>query len=757
METRRIKNHRHLPSENLTLTGTLGVCNFMVRIVLGIFLLISFFFMVGVGNVESATLRKPPNNLGLVGYWSFNDATSTSATDFSGRGNIGTLINMDHPGTATSGWGSGKFGTGLIFDGLGDYVTMNGVANDVTETSFTFSVWIKSGWTGAFDTVLAINTAGLGNQTQIFIDNTLTVRVYDGTQDATELSSSGSVVDGKWHHVVYSRSGATGTLYVDGVSQGTHNSSDTFTGTDLWSLGQEFDAGPTASDFFLGSMDEVRIYNRPLSQADVTVLYNTGLIQVNSSSAQRNIVTNGLIGYWTLDGGKMTVNTAYDSTASANTLSLLNGPQKTVGKTGQSINMDAVDDELFCTDANCGGATGGKLDMGTRDWTVMAWVKPENGGTNCNIRGTVVGKIGDDEIGWYLGIGGQFICAEIRGASNISSTLDGSTVPLNEWSHIAVVFDRDGNMTRYLNGVQTGTQDNISANNGSSVDHPHNFCIGARDGAGGCLERLYDGSVDEVRVYERVLTTSEIKQVYNAGVGAKVSNQNVISGSSLNSGLIGLWSFNGTDLTDQVYDRSGNGHNGYFSGGATSTAKTTGKIGQAINFDGVNDTVLIAHSSLLDLDMNESATFSFWVNKRSASANAGPIYKRTSGSPGYNIDILTTGAVSFAIGDLFSNNNKISNDTSTTMNLNEWYHVVVTYDGSISSTGIKIYFNGVLQSMTNAFDGYGGGSSSNGFDFSLGARESGTSRLLDGKMDEVRFYNRVLTTSEIKQLYLMGR
>jgi hypothetical protein len=155
--------------------------------------------------VYAGTLSKPTNNLGLVGYWSFNDATSTQATDFSGRGNTGTLINMDHPATATSGWGSGKFGTGLIFDGLGDYVTVNGVANDVVETSFTFSVWIKSGWTGAFDTVLAINTAGLGNQTQIFIDNTLTVRVYDGTQDATELSSSGSVVDGKWHHVVYTR------------------------------------------------------------------------------------------------------------------------------------------------------------------------------------------------------------------------------------------------------------------------------------------------------------------------------------------------------------------------------------------------------------------------------------------------------------------------------------------------------------------------------------------------------------------------
>ncbi len=730
--------------------------NYINKKLIFVFLL-SFFFVLP--KAESATIVKPANNLGLVGYWSFNEGTSTIATDFSGRGNTGTLNSFSAPATASSGWGSGRMGPGLNFDGTSDYVSIDGVANDVVETSFAFSVWIKSTWTAGFDTVLAINTAALGNQTQLFIDNTLTIRVYDGTQDATELSSSGSVVDGKWHHIVYSRSGATGTLYVDGVSQGTHTSSDTFSGTDLWSLGQEFDAGPVASDLYAGGMDEVRIYNRPLSGTEVLNLYNSGLIRVGSSNTQRNIVTTGLIGYWTLDGGEMTTNTAYDRSSSGNTLSLLNGPTKTVGKLGQSVNLDAVDDELYCTDANCGGTTGGKMDMGTRDWTAMAWIKPENGGTNCNIRGTVVGKIGDDEIGWYLGIGGQYVCAEIRGASNISSTLDGSQVPLNEWSHIAVVFDRDGNMTRYLNGVQTGTQDNISANNGSSVDHPHNFCLGGRDGAGGCTERLYDGSIDEVRVYERVLTLAEIKQIYDAGVGTKVnSSQGNFQGTGLSNGLIGYWSFNGLDLTDRVYDRSGTGNDGYLiSSMATSTAKVAGKLGQALNFDGADDTVLIPHSSLLDLDGSEPATFSFWINKESASVTAGPIYKRTSGSAGYNIDILTTGAVSFAIGDLFGNNNRIARETSSTMNLNEWYHVVVTYDGSITSGGINIYFDGVLQSMTNAFDNWGGGSSSNGIDFSLGARESGTSRQLDGKMDEVRMYNRVLTTSEIKQLYLMGR
>lgn len=727
-----------------------------------IFIFLGLFFFISP-KVEGATILKPANNLGLVGYWSFNEGTSTVATDFSGRGNTGTLNTFSVPAAASSGWGSGRMGSGLNFDGTSDYVSIDGVANDVVETSFAFSVWIKSTWAAGFDTVLAINTAALGNQTQLFIDNTLTIRVYDGTQDATELSSSGSVVDGKWHHVVYSRSGATGTLYVDGVSQGTHTSSDTFTGTDLWSLGQEFDAGPVASDLYAGGMDEVRIYSRPLSGTEVLNLYNSGLVRVGSANAQKNIVTSGLIGYWTLDGGEMTTNTAYDRSTSANTLSLLNGPLKTVGKVGQSVNLDAVDDELYCSDANCGGTTGGKMDMGTRDWTAMAWIKPENGGTNCNIRGTVVGKIGDDEIGWYLGIGGQYVCAEIRGASNISSTLDGSQVPLNEWSHIAVVFDRDGNMTRYLNGVQTGTQDNISANNGSSVDHPHNFCLGGRDGAGGCTERLYDGSIDEVRVYERVVTLAEIKQIYNAGVGTKVnSSQGNFQGTSLNNGLVGYWSFNGLDLTDRAYDRSGNSNDGYLVNMATSTSKVSGKVGQALNFDGTDDYVNAFSGATLD-DL-PSPTYSAWIKPRSAGGGRGTIVSKSDTASVIGLtyiffdNVTATNGISF-LRDTTGITDIGYTTVNNTVPLNEWTHVVVTWDGSIgNANNVRIYINGTESAYQISDTGVGTLESDAANNFTIGARSlTGSQRYFDGAIDEVRVYNRVITASEAKQLYLMGR
>jgi len=61
------------------------------------------FFLVAV-NADAAVLIRPPNNLGLVGYWSMNEGTSTIAGDFSGKGNNGVLTSMAFPPNASSGW-----------------------------------------------------------------------------------------------------------------------------------------------------------------------------------------------------------------------------------------------------------------------------------------------------------------------------------------------------------------------------------------------------------------------------------------------------------------------------------------------------------------------------------------------------------------------------------------------------------------------------------------------------------------------------
>jgi hypothetical protein len=87
----------------------------------------------------ASTLLNPPNNLGLVGYWSFDDGTSTQATDFSGNGNTGTLTTT---GSTLPAWTSGKKGNALSFDGSSSYVTAGKISGLAGATKATISAWL---------------------------------------------------------------------------------------------------------------------------------------------------------------------------------------------------------------------------------------------------------------------------------------------------------------------------------------------------------------------------------------------------------------------------------------------------------------------------------------------------------------------------------------------------------------------------------------------------------------------------------------
>ena len=78
------------------------------------------------------------------------------------------------------------------------------------------------------------------------------------------------------------------------------------------------------------------------------------------------------------------------------------------------------------------------------------------------------------------------------------------------------------------------------------------------------------------------------------------ASKNVIPGSTLQTGLVGLWSFDGKDMnwrTNKALDRSGQGNDGELVNMSTSTSPVSGKIGQGMSFDGVNDYVSAATSS----------------------------------------------------------------------------------------------------------------------------------------------------------------
>ena len=88
-------------------------------------------FLISPLVTKAGVIPKPPNNLGLVGYWSFEGTKDTSVDDFSGNGNTGTLTNMDAGSDYVSGHKTGS--TALDFDGSSDYVDL-GNSSTLTPT-----------------------------------------------------------------------------------------------------------------------------------------------------------------------------------------------------------------------------------------------------------------------------------------------------------------------------------------------------------------------------------------------------------------------------------------------------------------------------------------------------------------------------------------------------------------------------------------------------------------------------------------------
>ncbi len=211
----------------------------------------------------------------LIGYWDFDEGTisGTAVADSSGKENHGISVGNPTPVP-------GKVGTGALALGVSKYIIIDSVANDIQGADdITLSGWVKTATTTKTYWI-ACNTATGGNVILFAIDATLggVSYIYDGGTSLREIHSLNPVNDNQWHMLTYVKSGSVGTHYVDGVEQGTHIVSYApFSSDDLWSIGQEWDSANT-SDFFsdAGQLDEVAIWRRALTMAEIVKIYNAG-------------------------------------------------------------------------------------------------------------------------------------------------------------------------------------------------------------------------------------------------------------------------------------------------------------------------------------------------------------------------------------------------------------------------------------------------------------------------------------------------
>jgi hypothetical protein len=187
------------------------------------------------------------------------------------NGSASTSTGRDNQGFPLLGKNNGAVG----FNGSDNYIIIDGVAPLMgSVTDFTISCWAKCVDNGANQILVAVNGAALGTVTlmRISCDNdNKYFDVYDGS--GLDIAGTTNVADGNWHYFTYVRTGNVSNdayIYVDGVFENSGIHTSGLSSNDLWSIGQEWDAGPTASQFFNGQIANVQVYNRALSGAEIT-------------------------------------------------------------------------------------------------------------------------------------------------------------------------------------------------------------------------------------------------------------------------------------------------------------------------------------------------------------------------------------------------------------------------------------------------------------------------------------------------------
>lgn len=210
------------------------------------------------------------------------------------------------------------------------------------------------------------------------------------------------------------------------------------------------------------------------------------------------------------------------------------------------------------------------------------------------------------------------------------------------------------------------------------------------------------------------------------------------SNAAITDGLIGYWTFDegsGTAAGD-----SAGSNTGTLTNGSAWATGASAKIGSgALQFDGVDDYVDASHISQLE---SGDMTFSFWVNFNSLSGMQWLVRQWTSTGNGPTL-FMNGNDLNFEIGS-YAGKLIVPNAFTST---NRWYHMVATAQG----TTFSVYINGVLT------QGSGTRVESNSTEhFRIGGPAESGIGVFNGSIDDVRVYNRVLSATEITQLYNLG-
>jgi len=433
---------------------------------------------------------------GPILHYTFDEDGLGFVHDDSGNGWTGVV----HGATWSP---EGVDGGAYSFDGTNDHITLLANQGVISGTgSFSLAAWAKVSERGPYHGIMQQRDAGsVEGQFMLWIAEQAGYYEYRGGRGIRIEDRGPFIEDEQWHHVAFTREGSVGRLYVDGLLIG----SDTNAPKDI-SASRDFAIGCDYRDsenYLEGMIDDVRVYSYALSSNDVVALYEE--IAGSEEDEENTVIC--------LDGDG-------DYVAVSNTT--------VIGQVSGTVALWAYFSGMG--DSECLFSVSSSSDQ----YDYFKIQRRDNNHLLISSRRRVDRKY------------------------NIYRESLGYELVQEQWHHIVVSQTGTG-VVAYIDGVavalSTGasqTEQNLGAWF-SDVDGADTVSLGAiiKDSP----DHIYtDGKIDEVSVWSKVLSASEVSNLYDR-----------VAFSLVDPGLVAYWSFE----NDSADDLSGNGNNGVLVGDTT--------------------------------------------------------------------------------------------------------------------------------------------------------------------------------------------
>ncbi|MFF2149050.1 LamG domain-containing protein [Kitasatospora sp. NPDC058190] len=609
--------------------------------------------------------------------WAMDDASGTRLTGTAGRLDA-TL------GSGASPQSPGHLGDALAFDGTANgYASTQGAVLD-TARSFTVSAWVKLANADRNRSAVSQSgsympgfSLGLRNGSWAF-ETVSTDDVGYGYQLA---GATGPATLNQWTHLtgVYDAAAKTVVLYVNGVPAGAPVAAPA-----SWSARGSLELGRMRyrggyNDPWSGALDEVKVWDRALSAGEAADV-----------AADRQL-TAGLPAkaVWHLDGNARTT----PGTSESDDLTVSGGTQ---------LGIPGVADKAIHLDGTSGYArTARPMVDGTKSFSVSSWVrlpKLADGDTAARVVINQIGAHNNEFSLYYSAYSKKWIFGRYK-EDSAADTLVRAVQPVcsgpvngipcfgpneGQWTHLLGVSDAASQKLRlYINGTLVAETDYVQT---TPWPNPGPVQIGAisREGKNG---DFFDGDIDDVRLYDRVVTASEAADM------VKQRPQ-----------LVGRWRLDTATGSPLVSPDESSAASGAQLGDGAKIDPAGGLLltPGALQLDGVKG---YAQSAATPLHTDQSFTLAAWADTAGvptrdmtvlsqAGANGNAVTVRWH----YLKDDPATGAhlgewqAEVNTGDGAATGRTVVAHSPATSVLENWTHLAVTYDALVGQ--LSLYVNG---------------------------------------------------------------